>query len=330
MRVRRASIRALPLIGIGLALAACDGQSDTVMVGQLASDRVELRALFTEAVISRPFAEGASVREGDIIIEQDTSRFDARYREIEAMAAAQQARIDELTRGPRREQIAAARARLEGAEQDAGFRRLEYRRAVDVLEKGLAAPDSVDRAKAALDTAEAARDAQAALLDELLAGTTVEELRQAEQQLEALRAQLAQVAVDRQRLASRAPAAGRLDTLLIEPGERPLPGETLAVLLTGTQPYARIYVPESLRAGMTPGQRVTVRIDGLVDPVDGTVRWVSADAAFTPFFALTEHDRGRLTYAAKIDLDIDSETRSERLPDGVPVEATLAGDSGSR
>ena len=50
--------------------------------------------------------------------------------------------------------------------------------------------------------------------------------------------------------------------------------------------------------------------------VDGRVRWVSSEAAFTPYFALTEHDRGRLTYFAKIDLlNLDG-----RMPDGVPVE----------
>ena len=43
------------------------------------------------------------------------------------------------------------------------------------------------------------------------------------------------------------------------------------------------------------------------------------EAAFTPYFALTERDRGRLTYLAKIDID----DRSERLPDGVPVEVEL-------
>jgi HlyD family secretion protein len=32
------------------------------------------------------------------------------------------------------------------------------------------------------------------------------------------------------------------------------------------------------------------------------VRWVSSEAAFTPYFALTERDRGRLSYVAKVDI----------------------------
>ena len=50
--------------------------------------------------------------------------------------------------------------------------------------------------------------------------------------------------------------------------------------------------------------------------IDGRVRWVASEAAFTPYFALTERDRGRLSFVAKIDITEDR----ERLPDGVPVE----------
>jgi HlyD family secretion protein len=53
--------------------------------------------------------------------------------------------------------------------------------------------------------------------------------------------------------------------------------------------------------------------------IDGRVRWVASEAAFTPYYALTERDRGHLTYLAKIDI---AEER-ERLPDGVPVEVDL-------
>ncbi len=44
--------------------------------------------------------------------------------------------------------------------------------------------------------------------------------------------------------------AGVLDTLPFEVGERPGPGDVVAVLLTGEQPYARVYVPERLPEGL--------------------------------------------------------------------------------
>ena len=88
------------------------------------------------------------------------------------------------------------------------------------------------------------------------------------------------------------------------------------VILGGEQPYARVYVPENLRARVTPGTRASIRMDGLESTIEGRVRWVSSEAAFTPYFALTERDRGRLSYVAKVDI---SESR-DRLPDGIPVE----------
>lgn len=317
--------RTLVLAGASLLLAACDAGKPAPMVGQLASDRIELRIEFGETVIARPQREGTAVRADDSLIEQDTTRIDARIREAQAALAGSEARLDELLRGPRRERIAEARANLAGAEQEFDYRELEYRRALDVFEKSLAAADSVDRAKAALNTAAARRDALLAELDALLAGTTAEELRQAEQQVEAARARLEQLQLDRERHALRAPLDARLDALLVETGERPLPGTVAAVLLGGSQPYARIYVPEPLRAAVTAGTAVRVRVDGRAETVPGTVRWVSSDPAFTPYFALTEHDRGRLSFAAKVDLDL----RGSRLPDGIPVEVELAESDGA-
>ena len=54
------------------------------------------------------------------------------------------------------------------------------------------------------------------------------------------------------------------------------------------------------------------------------MRWISAEPAFTPYYALTERDRGHLTYLAKVDIAEDR----ERLPDGVPVEVDLGSGGG--
>ena len=80
-----------------------------------------------------------------------------------------------------------------------------------------------------------------------------------------------------------------------------------------------MYVPEHLRVRIKTGTRANIFVDGLENPVDGRVRWVSSEAAFTPYFALTERDRGRLSYIAKVDIAEDR----ERLPDGVPVEVVF-------
>ena len=96
--------------------------------------------------------------------------------------------------------------------------------------------------------------------------------------------------------------AGLVDSRLFEIGERPASGQPVIVMLAGDQAYARVYVSEEERVAVRSGSSANIFIDGLDEPLQGRVRWVSSDAAFTPYFALTERDRGRLSYAAKIDI----------------------------
>ncbi len=298
-------------------VTACDSSDDVNrVVGELASDRIELTAESNEPIIEIAVAEGEMVSARRVLIRQDDSRARARLAEAEASLAQQQARLDELVRGPRSEQIAAARANVEAATQDLSFRKNELERVSDVHKKGLASADALDRATAELDAAQANLKLRNAELEERLAGTTVEELAQAEQAVKQAAARRDSAAVDLDRHTLRAPVDGVIDSRIFELGERPNQGQPVMILLAGSQPYARVFIPEVLRVRIKPGTEALIYVDGMSAPIDGRVRWVASEAAFTPYFALTERDRGRLSYVAKIDIAEDR----ERLPDGVPVE----------
>lgn len=304
-------------------LSACGAPDDTArVVGELASDRIELSAEFNEPIVEILTAEGAAVTAGQLLMRQDDTRAAARLKEADAALAQQQARLNELLRGPRAEQIAAARANLEGATQELAFRSSELDRMAKIHAKGLASDDALDLARVARDSAVANRKLRLAQLQESLAGTTVEELAQAEHALQQLAARRETAAVDLERLNLRAPVDGIVDSRLFELGERPSVGQAVIVMLSGAQPYARVFVPEQLRVRVAAGASAVIHVDGLSSPVRGRVRWVSNDAAFTPYYALTERDRSRLTYRAKVDI---AEQR-DRLPDGVPVEVEFPKD----
>ncbi len=267
-------------LATAVAIAACDFETDeSRVVGQLESDRVEIRSEVFEPIVEIAVAEGQRVSTGDLLLRQDDRRILAGIREAKAALAQNQARLDELVRGPRKEQIDAGRASVDGAKRELEFRQTEYGRAQQVFERELASPDRLDRAKAALE-----------------------------------------------RHQPQAPVDGLVDSRLFELGEQPAIGQPMLILLSGAQPYARIYIPEPLRVRVGPGTKARVYVDGLTEPLAGTVRWVSSEAAFTPYFALTEHDRGRLTFFAKVDIL----GTGDRLPDGVPVEVELVLDTGGR
>jgi HlyD family secretion protein len=308
---------------IAACLSACDSADENQrIVGLLESDRVELTAEVAEPITRRLVVEGESVAAGQLLVSQDPRRMNARIAEAEAVRRQTQARLDELIRGPRREQIEAAQAYVEGAERSLEFRRKEFARAEKVHARNLAAPEQLDRARADRDAAKADLDSGRARLEELLSGTTAEELRQAEANVAQAEARLATLAVDLERHNLTAPVAGVVDSILFEIGEQPVPGRPLLVLLPGSQPHARVFVPEALRVSVVPNTRAKVFVDGRDEPFDGRVRWIASESAFTPYYALTERDRGRLTFAAKIDIL----NATERLPEGVPVEVALLVD----
>ncbi len=305
------------LSAFACCLGACKPAADPGRaVGETASDRIELSADAAEPIVAIAVAEGARVSRGDLLVQQDTARAAAGVATADADLAQARARLAELVRGPRSEKIAVARANVAGAREQLAFREADYQRIREVYERDLATAALRDEAEAALDSARTNLDLYEAQLEELLTGTTVEELDQAEAAAAAAGARLdaARVALDR--LALRAPADGVTDSRLFEIGERPAPGQPVMIMLAGEQAYARVFVTEALRARVGPGTAARVYVDGVDAPLAGRVRWVASEAAFTPYFALTERDRGRLSYAAKVDI-LNYE---QRLPDGVPVE----------
>lgn len=304
-----------------IGLNACDRTEITYMVGTLERDRIELKVESSEPIIAIHAQDGQAVAAGDPVLEQDPERAAARLAQQLGLRKQAAARLAELQRGPREESIREARARLEAStvQKDNNLANLERTR--EVFAKGLSSGIRLDLDETNYKTAVAEEKANAEALDRLLHGTTIEELQQAAAALEAAEATVRQAQLDLDRTRIQAPVAGIIDKVLFRLGERPPPGTTIAVLLDNSRTFARVYVPELLRADIVPGKSIEVRVDGVDKPFTGRVRWVSSDASFTPYFALTEHDRSRLSYLAEIDIPDAAD-----LPSGIPLQADFPGE----
>jgi HlyD family secretion protein len=299
--------------------AACGEKGPETMVGTLERDRIEIRVESNEPITSIHVTDGQAVSAGTLILEQDSNRHRARVDQQQALRNQAAARLAELQRGPRVEAIRESQARLGASEVLTRNAQADLVRAQDIFDRGLSNQADLDDARTHWQASSARERADRESLASLLSGTTVEELQQAQAALDAFDAQLRLAQLDLQRLQLSAPAGGMIDKVLYETGERPQAGSTVAVLLDDRRSYARIYVPEHLKAQMTPGARLEIRLDGVSGTRQGIVRWVSADASFTPYFALTEHDRSRLSFLAEVDIE-----NAGPLPVGVPLEAWLA------
>ncbi|WP_296700836.1 HlyD family secretion protein [Thiocapsa sp. UBA6158] len=130
---------------------------------------------------------------------------------------------------------------------------------------------------------------------------------------------VSQADVDRAELTIVATRDGTLDNLPWNLGERVTVGSPVAILLAGDAPYARVHVPEPYRVKIAKGAQLKVHVDGIDQPFDGTVRWISSAPAFTPYYALNASDRARLMYLAKVELP----QSAAALPNGVPAQVEM-------
>lgn len=290
------------------------------VVGTLERDRIELIAEAQEPIVEILVREGQQVQTGDLLVRLDESRFAAQHAQAQAARDRTAARLAELVRGPRTEKIAEARARLQGVESTLREARRDLTRIKSLFEQEVVPEARLDQALTRYDGARSRRNEARVMLQRLLEGTTSEELDQARAAVSEAEAALTEIQIRAQRLHIQAPQPGQIDALPYEVGERPPPGAVVVVMLGDTAPYARVYVPEPRRVYVQPGLAAQVWVDGMEQALSGRVRVVSSEAAFTPFLALTERDRSRLTYVAEVDM-IDPQAAT--LPTGLPVEVSF-------
>ncbi len=313
-------MRTLATLAITLTLTACGDPGRNQALGTLERDRVLLKATANEIITRQPIPEGTMVAAGSLLVQLDDRRQQAAVARAEAEVGQASARLEELRNGARPEDIAAASARVAGAEAALVEARANYKRAVSLVEQQLAAQAQLDRALAGRDEAEANLESARENLLRLTNGTRPEQLDQGAAALQAAQAQLA---LERHRLSELSVVATRdayLDSLPFNEGERVTLGATLAVMLAGG-PYARVYVPEPWRARLRVGDVYPVHIDGLDGTLPGRLRWIATDPAFTPYYALNASDRARLVFLAEFDLEA-----GEDLPSGVPAQVLLGDD----
>lgn len=314
------SARILTAVAGAFLVAGCVRHDESTLPGTLERDRVELVADANETIVSIPFAEGAAVKTGDVIVVQDRALSAADLDAARAQLAEAQSKVDELKNGPRNTTIRAAAARRDAARAQRDDAARERDRLLGLVSRSLVSKSEADRQVATAQSAEASLREAEADLRELQEGTRSEQLAQARQAADSARANLQGLETTSARLEVRSPIAGTIDSLPFHVGEKPARGATVAVLLASTAPFARVHVPEPVRAKVKIGTPAMMRIDGIDRTFKGQVRFIASEAEFTPYYSLTAADRSRLSFLAEVVFDDAGDTS---LPSGVPVDVTL-------
>jgi HlyD family secretion protein len=299
-------------------LAGCSRNGNGLEVhGTLERDRLELVAESHERIVATAVHEGDHVVAGALLVRQEAGTMQPRLEQSRASVTEAERRLAELVQGPRAREIDEARAGAAGAQSTYDTDRREYERVRSLVERKLLSDSSLDQARARRDASASARDQAQARLRLLLEGTRSEQVQQAQAALDRARASLVELETTAARYDTHAPRDGVIEALPYKLGERPPAGAPVVVMLADGTPYARVYVPEPLRARFTAGTKVTLAVDGVSAALQGTVRYIAAEATYTPYYTLTQKDRSRLSFLAEIAV---ADPAAAKLPAGIPVQ----------
>lgn len=141
--------------------------------------------------------------------------------------------------------------------------RITYQRAQELLKKAVGSQKAFDDAESTLRTAEA-------------------------------RLNSTKTRLDRRRVL--APAAGKIQEVYYREGEMVQSGRPIVSLLPPGNIKVRFFVPQAVLPTVHIGDRVAVRCDGCASDIFARVRFISAQAEFTPPVIYSQEERARLVF----------------------------------
>jgi HlyD family secretion protein len=318
-----AVILVLIVLLAALALWGLRGDEDAALE---ASGTVEA----TETDLGFPLpgtAEAIAVEEGDLVAAGDTlALLDAaaiRSRRDSAAAAldAARARLAELERGLRPQEVAQARASAEAAGKRLEEARLEVERARALYAGEAISRRELDRAETAVATAGADAERARAQLDLAREGTRSEQIAAQRALVEQAGAGLRQAEAALDDAVILAPFGGVVTIRHREPGETVAAGAPVVTVMDADDRWVLIYVREDAIGRVSIGQPARIASDTWPDRgYEGRVTFIASHAEFTPANVQTEEERVKLVYQVKVRVTGDP---GGDLKVGTPADVRL-------
>ncbi len=323
MEMRRRTL--VPMLFV-LAATACGGKTDEAAI--TASGTVEA----TEADLGFQMAgrieevrpqEGDVVSGGEEIARLDTSELDAARSAAAAQVGAAEARLRELRKGARPQEIAQAEAAARSARQRAADVRRDAERAQKLFDGGAVSQQALDKALTARDMADDALEQAEKGLELVREGPRTETIQAQAAVVEQARAGLSRSDAMLTNAIVRAPFPGRVTVRHREPGETVSPGAPVVTLLDPEDRWVRIYVREDQVGAIRIGMPAHISSDTYPDKVyDGEVIFIGSEAEFTPRNVQTTEERIKLVYPVKVRIKGDP---GFELKPGIPADVSLGG-----
>jgi membrane fusion protein YbhG len=265
--------------------------------------------------------EGDRVADGAELARLDTEELDAVVSAARAQLAAAEARLLELERGARPQELAQAEAAARSARDRAADMERDLVRARELHEGGAISRQALDKATTARDLADAALQQATQALALIREGPRQETIHAQRAFVEQASANLARAEATLSKAVIAAPFPGLVTVKHREAGEVVGPGAPVVTILDPDDRWVRIYVREDEIGRVHVGMRAEILSDSYRDRIyEGVVVFIGSEAEFTPRNVQTSEERTKLVYPVKVRITDDPDFE---LKPGVPADVTL-------
>lgn len=245
--------------------------------------------------------EGARIKAGQLLATLDDTRYAAALAQAKAQASQQALVLKKLVAGSRPEEIAQAKAIMEGLRVTYLNAETNYKRAADLVSSKAISIQQRDDLKAAFDAArhqyQAAREAYTLALK----GPRTEDIEaaRAAHQAAVQAVALAQREFDDTRL--YAPSDGIVEDRVLEPGDMATANTPVFTIALPSPLWIRAYVGETNLGRIRHGMHATVTTDSYPGhSYPGWVGYISPTSEFTPKTVQTADLRTALVYQLRV------------------------------
>ena len=274
------------------------------LTGYVEGERLYLSAPVSGAVQALYVREGQRVAAGGRTFLIDPSILRAQAESAAAGVGAAQARVEDLSKGQREQELSVYDAQLLAAEATQRQAEAEYNRIEPLVRRGIYAPARLDQVRAARDSARAQTAAVRRQREVATLGARQDAIVQAREQAAQAEGGLTEANARLGQLSPAAPTAARVEEVFYRPGEWVPANQPVLALLPDRQVKLIFFVPEAVMARYRPGRIVHFACDGCEGEGAARISYVSPRPEFTPPVLYGRSSRDRLVY------------RVEALPEG--------------
>jgi HlyD family secretion protein len=256
--------------------------------GRLEAEQAEISAKLAGRIVAVLVKEGDMVHAGQILARMDTST-------LEAELAAAKAQVD-----VNEHKKVEAEAKIVQEQSNLVFARQELERATTLYKQGFGTGQKLDQQTDKMKSTQASLDTAIASLEAAKASIAV---------AQAVAATI-QSNIDDSTLV--APAGGRIQYKLAQPGEVLSAGGRVLTLLDLSDVYMTIFVPARVAGPLAIGDEARVTLDPLPGYVfPAKVTFVATEAQFTPKTVETPEEREKLMFRIKLTIAPELRKRYE-------------------